>query len=56
MNIVSFSGRKDSTAMFLLERNISIDYILFCDTGKEFDELKVEKYKGREITRLKEEK
>lgn len=62
-HIVSFSGGKDSTAMLLmmLENNMPIDYILFCDTGKEFDELydhvnKVEKYIGMPITRLKAEK
>lgn len=62
LHIVSFSGGKDSTAMLLmmLERKMPIDHILFCDTGKEFDELydhvdKVERYIGRPITRLKAE-
>lgn len=61
-NIVSFSGGKDSTAMLLmmLEKGIKIDEIIFCDTGKEFDELyahvdKIESYIGRKITRLKSE-
>ncbi len=38
MNIVSFSGGKDSTAMLLmlLERSIPIDRIICIDTTKEF--------------------
>lgn len=59
-HIVSFSGGKDSTAMLLMmiERNMPIDYIVFCDTGYEFDELyqhirDVEKYISRPITWLK---
>lgn len=59
-HIVSFSGGKDSTAMLLMmvERKMPIDYILFCDTGKEFDELyqhirNVEKYIGIPVTWLK---
>ena len=63
LNVVSFSGGKDSTAMLLmmLERKIHIDYIIFCDTGKEFPQMythisEVEKYIGRPITRLKAEK
>ena len=63
LNIVSFSGGKDSTAMLLmmLEKNIHIDYIIFCDTGKEFPQMythidAVEKYIGRPITRLKPDK
>lgn len=37
-HLVSFSGGKDSTAMLLgmLERDMKIDCILFCDTGLEF--------------------
>ena len=37
-NLVSLSGGKDSTAMLLsmIERNMPIDMILFCDTGLEF--------------------
>ena len=61
MNIVSFSGGKDSTAMLLLmlEKNIQIDDIVFCDTGMEFPEMythikKVEKFIKRKITILKE--
>lgn len=41
LNVVQFSGGKDSTAMLLmmLEKNMPIDDIIFCDTGKEFPEL-----------------
>ena len=60
MNIVSFSGGKDSTAMLLMmiEHKIQIDYIVFCDTGVEFPGMykhikKVEKYIGRKITIVK---
>ena len=52
-HIVSFSGGKDSTAMLLmmLEKNMPIDEIIFCDTGKEFTQMyehieKVQKYIG----------
>ena len=40
-HLVSFSGGKDSTAMLLgmLERDMKIDCILFCDTGLEFPAL-----------------
>ena len=62
-NVVQFSGGKDSTAMLLhmIELNMPIDEIIFCDTGLEFPEMyehieKVEKYIGRKITRLKHEK
>ena len=62
-NIVSFSGGKDSTAMLLMmvEKNMPIDEIIFCDTGKEFESIysnidKVEKYIRRPITRLQPEK
>ena len=58
-NIVSFSGGKDSTAMLLMmiEKNIPIDEIIFCDTTMEFPEMyehinKVEKYIKRNITRI----
>lgn len=58
--IVSFSGGKDSTAMLLhmIELNMPIDEIIFCDTTVEFPEMyehvdKIEKYIGRPITRLK---
>lgn len=62
-HIVSFSGGKDSTAMLLrmIEENMQIDEIIFCDTGKEFPDMykhieKVEKYIKRPITRLKADK
>lgn len=63
LHVVSFSGGKDSTAMLLrmIEENMPIDIILYCDTGLEFPEMndhidKVEKYIGRPIIRLKAEK
>ena len=53
LNIVQFSGGKDSTAMLLmmLDKNMPIDDIIFCDTGKEFPQTyehieKVNKYIG----------
>jgi 3'-phosphoadenosine 5'-phosphosulfate sulfotransferase (PAPS reductase)/FAD synthetase len=59
-NIVSLSGGKDSTAMLLmmLEKKISVDHIVFFDTGWEFPGMikhidKLEKYIGREIVKLK---
>lgn len=62
-NIVNLSGGKDSTAMLLLmlEHNITIDDILFLDTGVEFPEIyshldKLEEYTGRKITRLGSDK
>ncbi len=62
-HVVNFSGGKDSTAMLLrmIELDMPIDEILFCDTGLEFPEIyehidKVEKYIGRKITRLKHDK
>ena len=41
MNIVSFSGGKDSTAMLLmmLEKEISVDRIICVDTTKEFPQM-----------------
>ena len=41
LNVVSFSGGKDSTAMLLkmLEKEIPVDVVLFCDTGLEFPAL-----------------
>ena len=35
-HIVNFSGGKDSTAMLLkmIEKDMPIDEIIFCDTGK----------------------
>lgn len=66
LNVVSFSGGKDSTAMLLmmLEKGIKIDYILCCDTGMEFPEMyehwkRVDEYikqYGKHITYLKSEK
>lgn len=62
-HIVSFSGGKDSTAMLLkmIENNMKIDEILFCDTVKEFPQMyehikKVEDYIKRPITKIKAEK
>ena len=59
-HIVSFSGGKDSTAMLLMmiEKNMPIDEIIFCDTGKEFPAMydhieQVEQYIGRKVIRLK---
>lgn len=50
-HIVSFSGGKDSTAMLLrmLEEDMQIDDIIFCDVGKDFPDMlehveKVKKY------------
>lgn len=60
LHVVSFSGGKDSTAMLLrmIEENMPIDVILFCDTGIEFPELyahidQVEQDIGRKITRVR---
>ena len=62
-HVVSLSGGKDSTAMLLmmLEKNMPIDYIIFCDTGKEFPQMyehldKLQKRIGRDITFLRAEK
>lgn len=62
-HIVNFSGGKDSTAMLLmmLEKDMQIDDIIFCDTGKEFPQMyehieKVQDYIGRKITTLKADK
>jgi 3'-phosphoadenosine 5'-phosphosulfate sulfotransferase (PAPS reductase)/FAD synthetase len=59
-HIVSFSGGKDSTAMLLMmiEKDMPIDEIIFCDTGKEFPAMydhieQVEQYIGRKVIRLK---
>ena len=59
-HIVSFSGGKDSTAMLLMmiEKEMQIDEIIFCDTTVEFPQMinhidQVEDYIGRKITRLK---
>ena len=63
LNVVQFSGGKDSTAMLLmmLEKNMPIDDIIFCDTGKEFPQVyehieKVNKYIGGGITVLRAKK
>lgn len=63
LNVVQFSGGKDSTAMLLmmLEKNMPIDDIIFCDTGKEFPQVyehieKVNKYIGGGITVLRANK
>ncbi len=60
LHVVSLSGGKDSTAMLLkmIENNMQIDIILFCDTGLEFPQMyehldKLEKHIGRKITRIK---
>lgn len=62
-HVVSFSGGKDSTALLLMmmEKNMQIDDIIFCDTGMEFPAMythvdKVEAYIGQKITRLKGKK
>ena len=44
--------------LMMLEKNMPVDIILFCDTGLEFPDMykhleKVEKYTGRKITKLK---
>ncbi len=58
-HIVSFSGGKDSTSMLLrmVEENMHIDEIIFCDTGLEFPEIyahikKVEEYINIPITTI----
>jgi 3'-phosphoadenosine 5'-phosphosulfate sulfotransferase (PAPS reductase)/FAD synthetase len=63
MNIVSFSGGKDSTAMLLmmLEKGMRVDEIVCFDTGWEFPQMvehwyQVEKYIGMKITILKPER
>lgn len=59
-HIISFSGGKDSTALLLkmIEEDMQIDEIIFCDTGVEFPEMydhiaKVGKMVDRPITVLK---
>lgn len=61
-HVVNFSGGKDSTAMLLhmVELDMPIDEIIFCDTTAEFPQMyehvdKVEAYIGRPITRLRRE-
>ena len=60
LHVVSLSGGKDSTAMLLrmIDENMPIDIILFCDTGLEFPEMyehleKLEHNIGRPITRIR---
>ena len=62
-HIISFSGGKDSSAMLLMmiEKNMPIDEIIFCDTGKEFPAMykhidKIQKFIGRKITTIRSEK
>lgn len=62
-HVVQFSGGKDSTAMLLmmLELDMPVDEIIFCDTGKEFPQMyehisKVGKHIGRVVTVLRPEK
>ena len=63
MNIISYSGGKDSTAMLLLmkEKNIKIDRITFADTTLEYPEMygwikKIEKIIQIKIEKIKPEK
>lgn len=63
LNIVSFSGGKDSTALLLmmLERGMRVDDIVCVDMGKEFPQMyehweQVEAYTGRKLTILTLEK
>lgn len=47
--------------LMMLERNMPIDHILFCDTGMEFPAMydhldKLERYTGRPITRIRADK
>ena len=62
LHVVSLSGGKDSTAMLLrmLEENMPVDVVLFCDTGLEFPQLyehirKVEKNTGIKVTTVRSE-
>ena len=62
-HIVRFSGGKESTAMLLrmIELDMQIDDITFCDNGLEYPEIyeyikKVEKYIDRKITVIKPKK
>lgn len=60
IHVVSLSGGKDSTAMLLmmLEKNMPVDIILYCDTVLEFPDMyrhleQIEQYTEKKITRLK---
>ena len=62
-HIVSFSGGKDSTAMLLkmIENNMTIDEVIMCDTGVEFEDMynhieKVQSMINIPITILKSDK
>lgn len=62
-HVVNLSGGKDSTAMLLMmiEKNMPIDEIIFCDTTVEFPEMykhisRLEKYIGMSITILRADK
>jgi len=62
-HIVNFSGGKESTAMLIrmLELNMPVDDIMFCDNGLEYPEVyeyikKIEKYINRKITVIKPKK
>lgn len=62
-NIISLSGGKDSTAMLhlMLDQNIPIHSVIFCDTGWEFSDMLdhidlVEQKTGIKIVRVKPEK
>ena len=66
-HIVSFSGGKDSTAMLLrmLEEGMTVDEILFCDTGKDFPDMSehiekvntyIKEHYNKTITKLQSEK
>jgi len=59
--ILHLSGGKDSTALliYILENNLPLDEIIFCDTTKEFPDMynhldQIEKSLNVSITRLKE--
>ena len=67
LNVVQFSGGKDSTCMLLmmLEKGMRVDKIIFCDTGMEFPQMyehikKVDDYifenYGKRIETIREER
>ena len=55
MNIVSYSGGKDSTAMLIkmIEDDVKIDEVIFIDLGKEFLEIELEINKMEKYLRNK---